>query len=170
MGLRETLNENPRITTGITVAIFVRVLAWILWPRGGAASGGGGGGGGVVTQMFYTIDDGKTWFADDAKKIPPFTKDGKDAVRAAVYQCDGKTFVNHMERYTPEGQKQLAALYAKGDGAAATDPSAFEAANETGLEVKSPGDKEWVKITSPKAPAVMKPKCAEGGELRVVRP
>ena len=40
MGLRETLNENPRITTGITVAIIVLVLAWILWPRDGAAGGG----------------------------------------------------------------------------------------------------------------------------------
>jgi hypothetical protein len=167
MGLRETLNENPRVTTGITVGIIVVVLALILWPRGNGAVGGGGGRG-APSQLFYTVDDGKTWFPDDAKKIPPFKKDDKEAVRAAVYKCGGKTFVNHMERYTPEGQKKLAAIYAKGDaadGLAASDP-----ATEGAMEVKSPGDKDWVKITDPKAQAVMKPKCADGGDLEVLRP
>jgi hypothetical protein len=170
MGLRETMNENPRITTGITVAIIVVVLAWLLWPRGGGGVAGGGGGGGVATQLFYTTDDGKTWFPDDAEKVPPYKKDNKEAVRAVVYRCGGKTFVNHMERYSPEAQKQLEAMYAK-DGAAAADPALAGSLNETGLEVKSPGDKEWVKITDPKAQAVVKPKCTgDGSDLEVVRP
>src|SRR5687768_16389120 len=120
MGLRETLNENPRITTGLTVALIVVVLAWLLWPSGGGTGGGGAGGtggGGGTTQLFYSTDDGKTWFPDDAAKIPPFKKDGKDAVRAVVYKCDGKTFVNHLERYTPEAQKQMAAASNKSGGA-----------------------------------------------------
>ena len=166
MGLREKLNENPRITTGITVAMIVIVLAWLLWPRGGGAAAGGGGGGGG--QLFYTADDGKTWFPDDANKIPPFKKDGQDAFRAVVYKCGGKTFVNHMERYSPEGQKQLAAAQAKGG---ASSMASLAPIAETALEVKSPGDKEWVKITDPKAQQIMKPKCSgDGSDLEVVRP
>ena len=167
MGLRETLNENPRITTGITVGIIVVVLAWILWP---SAGGVGGGGGGVVSEAFYTIDDGKNYFADDATKIPPFKKDDKDAVRAVVYKCGGKTFVNHLERYTPDAQQKLTAIYTKG-GPEATDPSLLEPIRDSGLEVKSPGDKEWVKVTDPKAQAVLKPKCpGDGADLERVMP
>jgi len=169
MGIRETLNENPRITTGITVGLIVVVLAWLLWPRGGDA-GGGGGGTGVTAQTFFTTDDGKTWFADDAQKVPPFKKDNKDAVRAVVYKCGGKTFVNHLERYTAEAHQKLTAVYAKG-GADANDPTMVEPLREGGLEVKAPDGKEWVKVTDPKAAAVMQPKCPDGGaDLEIVVP
>ena len=169
MGLREKLNDNPRITTGVTIALIVVVLAWLLWPSGGGgAAGAGGGGGGGTAQLFYTTDDGQTWFPDDAAKVPPFKKDGKDAVRAVVYKCGGKTFVNHMERYTPEAQKQLAANPKPAGGSSSMLPNAAE---ETGLEVKSPGDKQWVKITDAKAQEVRKPKCSgDGSDLEVVRP
>jgi hypothetical protein len=168
MGIRETLNENPRITTGMTVAIIVVVLAWLLWPRGGGAGGGPGGGLTDAGQLFYTTDDGKTWFADDANKIPPFKKDGKEAVRAEVYKCGGKTFVNHMVRYSPEGQKQLAAAQAKaGSGGSAL----LTPVGETEMEVKSPGDAQWVKIADSRAQQVMKPKCSgDGSDLEVVKP
>ena len=167
MGLREQLNENPRITTGITVGIIVVMLAWLLWPSGGGMAGGGGGG----TQLFFTIDDGKTYFPDDAKKLPPFKKDGKDAVRAVVYKCGGKTFVNHMERYTPEAQKKLEAIYAKGTSAGANDPTFIAPIREGGLEVKAPAGKDWVKLSDPKAQEIMKPKCAgDGSDLVVVQP
>jgi hypothetical protein len=168
MGLREQLNENPRITTGITVGIIVVMLALLLWPRG---NGRGLGGGSSSPQTFFTIDDGHTWFPDDAKNIPPFKKDGKDAVLAIVYRCGGKTFVNHMQRYTPDAQKKLQAIYAKGDAGGANDPSIIEPIREAGLEVKSPDGKEWVKASDPKGKDVMKPKCSgDGADLQVVVP
>ena len=67
----------------------------------------------MLSQVFFTDDDGKTWFPDDAKRVPPFDRNGKPAVRAHVYKCGGKTFVNHMERYTPEAKKKVEAIYAK---------------------------------------------------------
>ena len=167
MGLRETLNENPRLTTGLTAGMIGVVLLYILW----SAFGGGGtarsdiaGGKG---QIFFTDDDGKTWFPDDAKKVPPFQHNGKEAVRAYVYKCGGKTFVNHMERYTPVGKKKLEAVYASGKPI--NDPTVMDSIQATGMEVKSPGDAAWVKATDPKAPSVMQPKCA-GGDLEVVTP
>ncbi|MEA2711618.1 MAG: hypothetical protein QOF78_4219 [Phycisphaerales bacterium] len=157
MGLRETLNENPRIVTGITVGIIVVVLAVILWPSGGA---GGSGGGGGSSQAFFTIDDGKNYFPDDAKKVPPFQKDGKEAVRAVVYQCGGaggKPFVNHLIRYTPDGKKRLESAAVAGKSAA-QDPTVIEE-----MEVKPVGGKEWMKMTDPKANAAIQPKCPNGG-------
>jgi hypothetical protein len=171
MGLREQLNENPRITTGITVGIIVLVLGWMAWTWLRPAAGGGGTGGGTgSSQQFYTVDDGKKWFADDARKVPPFKKDNQDAVRAIVYKCDGKEFVNHMERYTPAAQKKMEALLAKGTSAT-SDPMEIDTIRATGMEVKSPGDPTWVKITDPKAQDVIKPKCSgDGADLEIVRP
>ena len=55
MGIRETLNENPKITTGVTAGIIGVTLIWIIWSNlggGGAATINDGG------QVFFTDDDG----------------------------------------------------------------------------------------------------------------
>ena len=115
------------------------------------------------TEAFFTVDDGKTWFADNADRIPPFDKDGKQAVLAHVYRAaDGTKFVNYIERFTPEGKRALEEAnkpdpHRKGPG----DPSAIQAAYIGGREIKRPGDAKWVssanvreasKITAVKAP------------------
>ena len=54
---------------------------------------------------YFTTDGGKTWFTDDAAKIPPWTTaDGKTAYRVRVFKCgeDGEPFVNHLARYPDE--------------------------------------------------------------------
>jgi hypothetical protein len=115
---------------------------------------------------FFSSDDGKTWFADEAKNVPPFTKGGKEAVRAHVYRCpDGKQFVVWLERYTPESKKQLeAALNAKAGGPPSLPTDAPQ------VEVKLPGAATWVRSTDAKAAAIMTPKCAAGGEPALVTP
>ena len=165
MGIRETLNENPRLTTGVTAGIIGVALIWIIWSNlgGGAAPTLDGGG-----QVFFTDDDGKSWFADDAKKIPPFDHNGKPAYRAHVYKCDGKTFVNHMERYTDAAKKKMEALYAKPESL--NDPIAMESIQQTGLEFKAPGTGNWVKMTDPKLGEVLKPKCSNPSEVEQVLP
>jgi hypothetical protein len=42
----------------------------------------------AVTRAFYTTDDGKTWFTDDAERLPPFDHGGKQAVRLYLFSCD----------------------------------------------------------------------------------
>jgi hypothetical protein len=166
VGIRETLNQNPRITTGITIAIIVVVFAFIAWQwRSGSAAPGAASG---VPQVFFTDDDGQHWFPDDRKKVPPFDHNGKEAVGAEVYKCDGKTFVNHMIRYTPEARKKLEAIYAQ---QVAGDPTATETIMSTGVEVKRPGEKEWVKVTDrAKYDEVTKPHCSDPSNMERVVP
>ena len=161
MSLRDKLNDNPRITTGITIALIVVVLGYILY---NTMSGGPGGAPAPAPNLsFYTVDDGATWFADDATRIPPFEHKGKQAVRARVYKCDGKVFVNHLERFTPEAQKRMQALAARSAGGDAMP------AETVGLEVKSPGGgDQWVAMTHPGAVKIMAPKCT--GNLELVSP
>jgi prepilin-type processing-associated H-X9-DG protein len=117
---------------------------------------------GIATRAYYTIDDGKTWFADDINKIPPFEKDGRPAYRVYVYKCpNSPPFVSHLERYTPEAKKALEAMQKAKDP---NNPVVMEDIMLTGIEVKKPGtaDNGWVKQMSPAAAKVMELKCPDG--------
>jgi hypothetical protein len=161
VGIRETLNEKPALTTGITIGIIVLVLAIILFQmrRGGGSTSGGGAG--VTGKSFFSTDDGATYFPEDSSKIPPFDYKGKTAVRAYVFSCDGKPFVAYLQRYTPEAKKQLEAGQARGPGTVVIGA-------ETGAEVKAPRKGDWVKSSDPKGQALMRPQCS--GTLDVVSP
>ena len=158
MGLRQTLNENPVITSAVVGVLTLFALYMV----GRNACGGGpdsiqtGAG-----KAFYSVDEGKTRFVDDANKIPPFMKDGKQAYRVVVYKCaDGKEFVNHIERY-PEDQR---AAIEKAGGPTGSMIAAMS------REIKRPGDKAWVSMQ--KDPAkfakVATAKCPDGSANHTV--
>lgn len=147
MGIREKLNENPAITTVATAAIVVVALIFI-----GYQLLGSGDSIAIQTKSWYTTDDSSpeaalaAMFADDINKVPPITKDGKDAYRAYVYSCDGgKTkFVAYLMRYTKDAKAKLETGLA--NKSQPTDPGMQEMLAQTGAEVKKPGDKAgWVK-------------------------
>ena len=144
MGLRETLNRNPAITTGVTIAIIIAALIWIF-----TMNFGGRPNVGVQTQSYFTTDDGATWFADDVQQLPPFQKDGKDAVRVYIFKCsDGKPFIAYLERYTPEAKRIITEARAR-QKANPQDMMAMEAQYspqvQNGTEVKKPQDPgRWV--------------------------
>jgi hypothetical protein len=110
-----------------------------------------------VGEVFFTTDDGKTWFPGPADRFPPFQHEGRTAVQAVVWAGDGgKTkFVSHLVRYTPEGQKKATALR-KG-----ADPSALQElpGNFSWREVKRPGapESDWISDNDPKARDLMQP-------------
>ena len=103
MGLRETMNQNPRMVTGVTAGIILLALIIVGWQLLSSGSGTNTGATAPnakgVANAFFTTDDGKTWFADDAAKFPPFDKDGKPAYSAILFTCDGgKTqFVGYLQ-------------------------------------------------------------------------
>lgn len=152
MGLDQSLANRPRLTNAITVGVIVIALAFIafdlLRPR--PAAGG--------TKLFFTTDDGVTTFADDATKSPPFDVDGKPAVRAYVYACDGgKPFVAYLERLTPDATARLNSKEARTQGLVDRDFVVAE-----GTEIKRPGDAEWSRRASVAGERILEFDCPAG--------
>lgn len=160
MGIRETLNRNQTLTTGITIAVILVALIIIVMQL----TGGGAGGATVYTKAFFsTNEDGSNWFVDDINKVPPFDHNGKPAYRVHLYTCDkGKTqFVGYLQRYTDAGKKKAEALRANPQ--AARDPAEFDALEFTEVEVKAPKDSKWIRRNDAKAEALMSAvKCPDG--------
>ncbi len=123
MGIRESLNKNPQITTGITAGIIVLALLVIVYQIFG---GGGGGSSAASAQRYFTTDTSseaaalKARFLDDYNKVPPFMKDGKEAVLMMAYSCDGgKTEkVAYFSKYTKAAKDRIEAANAKAAEAA----------------------------------------------------
>jgi hypothetical protein len=172
MNLRETILENPRF--GVTAAsglLIVGIVIIVFQFRGSGAPGA------LHDQQFFSVDDGKTWFTDSATNLPPYDKDGKQAVRAHVYRCaDGTKFVNYLERFKPAAKAAL-------ESASAPDPdpnhkgppsnlAVIQSAYTAGREVKRPGDKDWTDGSNfTQAAMVMAVKCPSGGaDASVVDP
>jgi hypothetical protein len=165
MGVRESLNrQNPKLVVGVLVAVVAAVAVLAV-----SRASSGDRDAASKPRAFFSVDDGKTWFADDAAKVPPFNKDGKEAVRAYVLKCpDGKEFVGYLERYSPEGKKRLEAVSAQ--GAKGQDELSFVADQPMGIEVKAPGKPGWVNQADRRAAVIMRPACPGGGKPKLVLP
>lgn len=122
-GIREAINRHSKLVGGGAVTLLVLLIIWQAWPESGP-------------QAYYTVDDGKTFFAAKLQ-APPIEHGGQQAVRAMVFSSDGgKTkFVGYLMRFTPQG-KAAADL-------ALSDPK-YRGGPLGGQEVKRPGDAQWV--------------------------
>ena len=155
MGVRERLNDNPRVAVGVAAAILVVTCTVVALQFSGASTGE------PSSSAFFTTDDGQTWFVDDATKLAPFQRDGKEAVRAYVFECNGTAFVNHLERFTPDGRKTAEAALS-GKSAEQATPVAGQL-RLSGAEIKKPGAKQWTPLSDMrKAGPILRPKCPNG--------
>ncbi len=163
MGVRKPADKpvgrkKSKVVIGAVLVAVIGAVAVLVVSR----SSSGDGVDDRPQRSFFTIDDGKTWFADDAAKVPPFTKDGKEAVRAYVFKChDGKQFVAYLERYTPDGKQRIEQLSARSEKD--KEVVAFVADEPAGVEVKMPGQAVWIKQSEKRATAIMTPRCPGGG-------
>lgn len=166
MGIRQKFNDNPAMTVG--VAAIVIIGAGIVAVRSSCYDDSGSSDPrvGPPKKQFFTTDDGPNprLFADDATWIPPFDHDGKPAYRARVYRCPhGKQFVVYLERFNDTDRKRLqdAIDQAKARNERLSGPDDFP----KDIEVKRPGDKEWIRMsaaTSDRYVAIVTPVCPEG--------
>jgi hypothetical protein len=167
MSIREQLKRHPKAAAGIGVAALAIGIGYT------ALQFLGGPGGWRGERAFFTTDDGATTFTDSADRVAPFSHDGKVAVRAYVFECGGKRFVNHLERFTPERQK-LAQAAAEALKAGKSPPRPPASAGQTvnwGVEFKKPGDKEWVAGSNlAKASRLLQAKCPDGRDALPVQP
>jgi hypothetical protein len=141
VGIRETLNEKPAIGIGIAVGIVLIAAVVLIWQfLGGSRTS-------TLTapitgdQAYYSEDDGKTFFADDVKKISPWKHAGKEAVRAHVYRCSkGEPFVGYLERHTELAKQQKGVALEMGNRPSFSENAIFE--------IKKPGKNPWVPVDS----------------------
>lgn len=160
MGIREALNERSKLVSAAVAVAVVLCAGWMtVWFVSGNSDVSQGS-----AQAFYTIDDGKTWFRDDADKLPPYTHNGATAYRCYVFTCDGgKTrFVSHLERCTPEG-KRLAEEQMK-QGKRSPGSAMMRRLAVGSMEFKKPGtgDQGWISENDPAAADLKRPKCPDG--------
>jgi hypothetical protein len=140
MSIRDQLNRRPILTAIIgSIALVVALVLILPRPSGGAAS---------KVNVYYTTDEGATLFADDSEKVPPFDHDGKPAVEARVYTCDGRKhqFVQCLVKVADTGQRV----------------AGLPAGVTVSRVVKRPGAKDWVDMASPRAASIFIPVCPDG--------
>src|SRR5947207_12339964 len=93
----------------------------------------------IMTKSYYSTDDGKTYFEDSADHLVPFDKDGKEAVRAHVFQCGGGApFVGYLEKLDSKVKARLDDFFADPKNKGKMMPGQIEA-EESGRMVKRPG-------------------------------
>jgi hypothetical protein len=138
MSIRETMNKNP-VIAGVAVAIVVALAVYV-------GIGQTSTGAKLPTEAYYTSDDGKTFFGGPINQLPPFTQAGKEAVKAFVFECDGKKFVGYMSKLRPEAKEAIEG-YRTDLAKKPTEPPATlmpaQNAQANGWLFKKPGDATW---------------------------
>jgi hypothetical protein len=137
MGARESL--AGRFGPGIGALILLVGIALIALQY----VGGGNAAAAPARTVFYTDDNGKTFFKDNFKAAP-FDHNGKQAYRADVFKSpDGKEFVGLIYRCTDAGRKEMESYIAK--GVKDSDGSIRRAIEQRGMQVKlvTADDKGW---------------------------
>jgi hypothetical protein len=137
-GIRQILDQRKNVLMGLAVGAIVVSSGFTLYhfARGDAGTAG------QVSTMYFTVDNGKTFFADDSSKLPPFDHEGKQAVRARVFESsNGVRFVNHLERYPATVRDAASPTNAR-------EAMGGEASER--IEVKKAGapDSAWVNINT----------------------
>jgi hypothetical protein len=141
MYLRETLSNFSRRGFGAAGIFVLLCITFVfLEMRGGSAPSAGD------AKAFFSVDDGKTWFTDILTNVPPYDKDGKQAIRAFVFRCsDGKEFVGYLQRFSPDAKRAIEQIQTPDPNRTGPpDTSAIRMAYTVGREVKRPGDTKWI--------------------------
>jgi hypothetical protein len=143
LGLREEINKKPGIAAGIVGGVIVLLVIFVIWQL----FGGGPPSGHQSIKIYFTADDGRTWFVDDSDKVPPFDHGGAPAVRCFVFKSSSSApFVGYLQEFTPAMHDQLTGV--AGAHGMPLDPSGE-------ILVKKPGEKKWVPSYSPQGVKIM---------------
>ena len=164
MGIGSKITGRQALALGAAVLLIAGAGALIFFQLRGESTIGSG--------TYFTVDEGKTLFVDKSTRLPPFDRNGQQAVRAHVFECGGKRVVGYLSRYTESAKKALdeASKYA---GTGKAPPNVDQLANlgRTGLEVKRPGDAQWVSQADARRATLIRVfKCPDGSTPSEVYP
>jgi hypothetical protein len=146
MAVREYIQRKPAVAASISLAVVVLAAVFVYFQTMGTDHSRAR----LLNSEFYSDDDGKTWFIDDASKLPPFEHEGKMAVQAAVYRYDdGKRFVAYLEKFSDAQRSEI-------EAAIAAHPDEAPHWRQSPMEAKKPGDSKWVPPGGVGSPALAK--------------
>src|SRR5580700_11847641 len=94
ISIRETLQRRG-IGTALAAILFcaaIVIAAFYFRPFGHKPN---------YSEMFYSDDDGQTYFKDSIYKLAPFDHNGRIANIAIVCTDGTRNFVGYLERFTP---------------------------------------------------------------------
>ena len=159
MSIREAMGRHKQATTISAAVVLACALGVLYW----TASGGSLAREGHLA--WYSDDDGKTWFAEEADKLTPFDHNGKQAVMCFVYSCDGgKTkFSLYLARCNPAGKLKIEDMAKQRK----VDPR-MVVSGPRPMDVKKPGESSWTTMNDPKAQEIMEPKCPDGSKTDII--
>lgn len=149
MGIREKLNHPASVVVVVVLFLVTLFLIWIGRDKESSAQT-------FINKAYFSVDDGATFFVDDANKLPPFDHNGKPAYRCMVYTKDNRKtlFVGYLLRYPVDAKTKFEASLKSNDPGKSMREGTILAAS---AEVKAPGQGEWISTTSPAAVAIMNP-------------
>ena len=165
MDIRGFVKQRPSVAAALAgVMIIGAAVAIYLQVRDMGSSGPG--------KVFFTTDDGKSFFVDSAARLPPFDKNGKPAYRAHVFVCGGKRVVGFMSGYTPDALRLVEeAQKYKAAGKPPPNMPQLASVGTMGQMVKRPGDPAWVsQADAVRATMVRVFRCPDGSTPEEVEP
>jgi len=167
MGFRERLNRSPKITFAVIAAVILVAIAY-------AYVGSSDSTNASDPKLFYSADDGKTWFKDSAYLPAPFDRDGAQVVCAKIFTDGSHERVCYLQRFKAPAQARLTEELKNAQQAGRPASSAFVAAGigPTSIEVKAPGTERWIPINSidQMAKVIRQFQTAPNGRLTPVEP
>ena len=113
------------------------------------------------TYVFFSNDDGKTYYVGDIFQIPPISQGSKTVVRAHVfsYEDGSHAFVGYLGRYNSEWKHRLEEAVENAKNRYGTEgiPTiVYDSHQSGGTEVKRPGEgNDWVPLLSPEGQRVI---------------
>jgi hypothetical protein len=157
MSLRDVMNKNPIVAIGATAAVVVLALVFIVMQMKSPEVAKPASG------LYFSVDDGKTFFTGETGKIAPFDYNGQPAVRAHVFEINGAKKVGYLEKFSDAGKARAEKAIAR---------KRFMVDDfENDILIKKPGDKKWTARNDPdRAGAIMSVTGPDGKPLIEVYP
>jgi len=156
MSIRESLSSNKSVGMGVACAIIIVSVGTIAYQVVGMRNPARS-----ELRVYYSVDDGTTFFVDGEERLPPFSYSGGTAVRAHVFEGSNGPFVGYLERFNSESRRIItkvndAVKTAKPGDKPPPELALVSNAQRNGREVKKPGAGQWVSIRSSAAQGIMK--------------
>jgi len=160
MSIREIIQRNQRVCGAVAGVAVLAALGVSMRSLSGSEQPP------RVERVFYSDDDGATYFVDNVDRLPPFDHDGKPAVRAHVFRCGhgGDAFVGYLEKVDDvtraklEQMRQAGILMREPNGVVPIDIAMLRDNGCLYKSPKVPADK-WVKNGQPGADDIQHVKC-----------